>query len=100
MRLDTNQTGCVSQAHMVEPFSFSGSAADMLKMYGQAVPEQAPMTTLPEAQAAKAQAAQAPKPQKKCQKTNCTKTKCSGGQHCKAGALRKKAKDQVVRRLK
>ena len=33
---------------------FSGSAADMLKKYGQAVPEQQPMTSLEEAQAAKA----------------------------------------------
>ena len=33
---------------------FSGSAADMLKKYGQAVPEQQPMSSLEEAQAAKA----------------------------------------------
>ncbi len=33
---------------------FSGSAADMLKKYGQAVPEQQPMSSLEEAQAGKA----------------------------------------------
>ena len=33
---------------------FSGSAADMLKKYGQAVPEQQPMSSLEEAQASKA----------------------------------------------
>ena len=33
---------------------FSGSAADMLKKYGQAVPEQQPLSSLEEAQAAKA----------------------------------------------
>ena len=33
---------------------FSGSAADMLKKYGQPVPEQQPMSSLEEAQAAKA----------------------------------------------
>ena len=36
------------------PLMFSGNAADMLKKYGQAVPEQQPMTSLEEAQAAKA----------------------------------------------
>ena len=33
---------------------FSGSAADMLKKYGQPVPEQQPMSSLEDAQAAKA----------------------------------------------
>ena len=33
---------------------FSGSAADMLKKYGQAAPEQQPMSSLEEAQAGKA----------------------------------------------
>ena len=36
------------------PLMFSGNAADMLKQYGQAVPEQQPMSSLEDAQAAKA----------------------------------------------
>ena len=38
---------------MADTPMFSGSAADMLKKYGQAVPEQEEMSTLEEAQAAK-----------------------------------------------
>ena len=36
------------------PLMFSGNAADMLKQYGQAVPEQQPLSSLEDAQAAKA----------------------------------------------
>ena len=36
------------------PLTFSGNAADMLKQYGQAVPEQQPLSSLEDAQAAKA----------------------------------------------
>ena len=36
------------------PLMFSGNAADMLKQYGKAVPEQQPMSSLEDAQAAKA----------------------------------------------
>ena len=39
---------------MSDPLMFSGNAADMLKRYGQAVPEQQPLSSLEDAQAAKA----------------------------------------------
>ena len=70
----------------MDPLQFSGSAADMLKMYGAStVPEPAPMTSLPEARAAKERMEAAEqevredgKPYKKCTKTGCDKSKCSG----------------------
>ena len=41
-------------ADKANPLMFSGNAADMLKQYGQAVPEQQPLSSLEDAQAAKA----------------------------------------------
>jgi len=63
----------------MDPLQFSGSAADMLKMYGAApAPEPAPMTSLPEARAAKERMETEAAPYKKCSKTGCDKSKCSG----------------------
>eukprot|EP00629_Pelagomonadales_sp_RCC1024_P002459 CAMPEP_0119269932 /NCGR_PEP_ID=MMETSP1329-20130426/7137_1 /TAXON_ID=114041 /ORGANISM="Genus nov. species nov., Strain RCC1024" /LENGTH=97 /DNA_ID=CAMNT_0007269935 /DNA_START=67 /DNA_END=356 /DNA_ORIENTATION=+ len=71
---------------------FSGSAADLLKQYGQQVPETQPMSSDADSRAAKSlllaedekikKNAPAP-PAKTCTKKNCTKTKCSG-QSCSA----------------
>ena len=73
-------------------FPFSGTASDLLKMYGVQPPERQAQTSLDKAQAAKRKMAV-------CERADCTKTKCSGVK-CKTTASKKQPMKKAAKKAR